>query len=862
MNGKKLKGDMTEREVSPQLPTSGQILGAVVGRLGIRHAELQNRTARRYFSGDLEHLVKESSRDKIIGAIAEVLTGSGLVPSPQVKVDDYRQSALAAMLNWHADHWDLLRSFIRRRTMKVLPSNLPKVWEAYVRLAIIDLALRVSAHLHLAGSSPAALDFLRWTNHRTRGDFLNWKRQQTTLSLEGFAEAVGVTDNTVDAWMYQGVRPSSDNLAKIAKTLADETEGSSAAGIAMELQALYWVSDVTELLREHIGDRATDEAIGQLRRYAEATFHTIDDQFPTENRKEYITVLADLGVGARVAKPLLSVLTEQELDDEWREDLQATGMDWIRRVLSVNLEVYLAEVDDLIQKTEGLFLEDWDVGSPEAYAHYRRSLELRMQGKIHEALAEVEIAAQLDPLDPANHCTLGSVKTSIGIGRGEMALVNEGLNALWLAVTLDPKWILPWTEIGLALHRTGRPAEAVEHLLIVNPECGPLDSRYHRALGSAYWKLGELPEALAAFEASLELDPEETSALLAASEVALLTGDHEKHRRLLRKARHFGADEGTLEFWELLREFGKKDQGKADTAEHDRNIAVMDAVIKLNPADDFAYFTRGLSHFAKGDEDLAIADLDAAIRSNPDHADAHLFRGILFGNRKQWKRVIIDMDELIRLRPDDSEAYYRRGAAYGELDLLDEALVDLGEAIRLHPEHSDAYRCRADCLRYKGEYDKAIVDFDAALELDPKNAAAHVGRGASYRMKGDLDLAIADYDAALRLKPRDPLAHRFRGDAHTANKNYGQAISDCDMALILSPGDPIAYFTRGNAHLFSGELEKAQSDFNSAVDLDPNNGQFIYGRGLARELSGDAEGGGEDFQRARDLGYNVHESEG
>ena len=409
-----------------------------------------------------------------------------------------------------------------------------------------------------------------------------------------------MTDNTVDAWMYQGVRPSSDNLAKIAKTLADETEGSSAAGIAMELQALYWVSDVTELLREHIGDRATDEAIGQLRRYAEATFHTIDDQFPTENRKEYITVLADLGVGARVAKPLLSVLTEQELDDEWREDLQATGMDWIRRVLSVNLEVYLAEVDDLIEKTEGRLLEDWDVGNPKAYAHYRRSLELQLQGKHLEALAEVEIAARLDPLDPANHCTLGSVKTVIGIARDDTALITEGLNDLWLAVKLDPNWILPWTEIGLALHHTGRSAEAVKHLRNVNPECGPVDAKYHGALGAALWKLGELPEALAAFEASLEQDPEETSALLAASEIALLIGDREKHRRFLRRARHFGADEGTLEFWELLREFGKKNQDKADTAEHGLKIAVMDAVIKLSPDDDDAYFTRGLSHFAKG----------------------------------------------------------------------------------------------------------------------------------------------------------------------------------------------------------------------------------------------------------------------
>ena len=560
MNGNEREHDMTEREMTPRLPTSGQILGAVVARLGIRHTELQSRTARRYFSADLEHLVKDSSREKIIAAIAEVLTGSRLVASPQVGVDDHRQSALASMLRWHADHWDLLRSFVRRRTARVLPSNLPKVWEAYVRLAIIDIALRVSAYLHLAGTPPAALDFLAWSRHTTRGTFLNQKRQQTSLSLEEFAEVVGVTDNTVDAWMYQGARPSSDNLAKIAETLADEIEGSDAADIAIELRALYWVSDIAALLAEHIGDRATDEVIGQLRRYAEATYRTIDDQFPAENRSEDLTVLADWGAGSRLAEPLLSALAEQETDEGWREGLRATGMDWIRRVLSVNLGVNLSEVDDLIKKTEGRLLEDWGIGNPAAFAHYRRSMGLQMQGKLSEALAEVEIAARLDPSDPANHFTLGSVKTGIGIARGEEGLIREGLNALWLAVTLDPNWILPWTEIGLTLHHTGRSAEAVEHLRNVNPECGPLDSHYYSALGAAYWKLGELPEALAAFETSLELDPEETSALLAASEIALLSGDDEKHKRYFRRARHFGAEEGTLRIWQLLREFGDKEQ--------------------------------------------------------------------------------------------------------------------------------------------------------------------------------------------------------------------------------------------------------------------------------------------------------------
>ena len=513
--------------------------------------------------------MKDSTRGNIIGAIAEVLTESGFVASPQPREEDYKSApALASMLQWHADHWDLLRSFLRRRTMNVLPNNLPKVWEAYVRIAVIDLALRVASHLHLAGSSPAALDLLGCTNRMSRGDYLNQKRRQAGLSLEDLAQKVKVDDHTVDAWMYHGTRPSNDNLAVLAEKLADHIEGSNPSGITLELRALYWISDVAGLLAEHIGADAVDDAIGRLHRYAEATYRIIEDQFPAEDRTDSLTVLADLGVGARLAKPLLTALIEQETDDEWREDLRSTGMDWVRRILSANLHAHLAEVDDLIRKPDGRLLEDWDVSNAEAYAHYRRSLELRMQGKLREALAEVETAAQLDPLDPANHFTLGSVKTGIGIGNGDTALVNQGLDALWLAVALDPQWILPWTEIGMTLLHTGSPEEAVAHLRNVKPECGPLDSHYYSTLGSAYWKLDRLSEALEAFEAALELDPEETAVLVAAAEISLSIGDAEKHRLYSRRAHHFGADEGTDKLLELLREFGKKDQDSAGTAEH------------------------------------------------------------------------------------------------------------------------------------------------------------------------------------------------------------------------------------------------------------------------------------------------------
>ena len=847
---------MPEREIMPRLPTSGQVIGALATRLGISHPVLQKRTTRRYFAADPERLVKDTSRAQIIGAIAEELTASGLITSSQTRDNNYELGpALVSMLQWHADDWDLFRSFIRRRTMSVLPSHLPKIWGVYVRLAVIDLALRVAAHLHLAGSSPAVLALLDSVSISSRGDYLNRKRQQAGISLEGLAEAVEVTNNSVDGWMYRGVRPSNDNLARIAETLASRIEGSTAANISLELRSLYWISDVAALLSEHIGVEAVAEAIGRLRRYAEETHRTIEDRFTGEDRAADLAVLADLGVGARIAEPLLSALIEQERDDEWREDLRATGIDRIRRVLSINLRVHSDDVDAQLQRNEGRPLEDQDAINSEAHAHYRRSLDLEVRGESDEALAEAERAARLEPLAPAYQFRLGWLKTRSCIWGEETALVDEGLGALWLAVTLDPTWIAPWTEIGATLHHTGRSAEAVVHLRNVKPECGPLDAHYHSTLGAACWKAGDLPRALVAFEASLVLDPEETSALLAASEIALLIGDDEKHRRYLRLARHFGADEGTLEFWELLREFGWEPQENADTAEYDRKIAVMDSVIRLNPADGHAHLTRGLAHFARGDDDMAMSDIDVVLEQDPDNATAYMLRGILFGNRKQWDRMVADMSELIRLRPDDALAHYHRGQAYGEQDALDQALADLCEAVRLDPGLADAYRVRGDCLRYKEEYDGAIGDFDTALRLDPGNAAAHLGRGGAYRMKGDLDQAIADYDAAVLLKPAEPLGYRFRADAHVAKGEYDLVIADCGRVLKLSPHDPIAHFTRGNAHLFNGNLELALADFNAAVESDPTSGRSTYGRGLVRLLMGDDGGAEEDFQLARDLGY-------
>ena len=458
-------------EVAPGLPTSGQILGVLVRSLGLTHHDLGDKTAQRYFSGRLKDRVKETSRAKIISAISETLAASVFAAGPAEGHEDWSNSSrLATVLDWHAVNWDRFRAFLLPRAPLVYPRHLASVWQVYVRLAAIDLALRAAAYTHIAGASPEVLEFLNWTGDTRRGDYLNRKRLDAKIAVNDFAESTGVSVNAVEGWLYDGARPSDDNLVAIAWALTSDADPGERDRLLRELRRLYWASDIAGTLAGFIGTEAVDNITGRLCRYATLLCGIIDEKIDAAVRSEVLDSLAALGSLSEFSGDVLANLVPGEPDEEWKEDLKSAASDWTWRVLATNLDVHQAEVDELIRTTEGRWLKDWDISNPEAYAHYRRFGELQLQGRIHEAIAELEMAARLDPLDPANQFTLGSMKGGMGAKLGNASMIEEGLAACWVAAKLDETWVLPWAEIGLILFSSGKPKEAVEHLSAIAPE--------------------------------------------------------------------------------------------------------------------------------------------------------------------------------------------------------------------------------------------------------------------------------------------------------------------------------------------------------------------------------------------------------
>ena len=171
-----------------------------------------------------------------------------------------------------------------------------------------------------------------------------------------------------------------------------------------------------------------------------------------------------------------------------------------------------------------------------------------------------------------------------------------------MAATLDPNWLLPWTEIGWLLLGSGRPGEAVKHLRSVKPDCGPIDAHYYNALGMALLQLGRHAESLAAFESSLELNPDDPRIAEVAAVVASQSGDTRKANHYTKDARHLGASEGLEWRMEMLKALKPDSPFTVYTEDHDQRIAALNGIILRDPGNAAAYFNRARVYFAKGED--------------------------------------------------------------------------------------------------------------------------------------------------------------------------------------------------------------------------------------------------------------------
>jgi tetratricopeptide (TPR) repeat protein len=225
----------------------------------------------------------------------------------------------------------------------------------------------------------------------------------------------------------------------------------------------------------------------------------------------------------------------------------------------------------------------------------------------------------------------------------------------------------------------------------------------HMDLGMEYYEQGKLDEAIAEFQAAIELKPDNPDA----------------HRNL-------GSAYG--------------EQGKWEEA-----AAAYEQTIKLAPDFGEAYGDLAGVYVNLGRLSEAIATGEKAIELAPGYATAHNNLGTVYRKQGRLDEAIAEYEEAIRLDPDSATPHYNLGNAYYEQGRLDEAIAKWQAATQIDPNHASAHKNLGVAHNEQGRAEEAIIEFETYLQLQPDAPDRKAVEEEIAKLKGPTARPGAEY---------------------------------------------------------------------------------------------------------------------
>lgn len=268
------------------------------------------------------------------------------------------------------------------------------------------------------------------------------------------------------------------------------------------------------------------------------------------------------------------------------------------------------------------------------------------------------------------------------------------------------------------------PALRVESCTAVIRE-GRLD-RHNLAIayttrGNAYWASRHNGDALADYNAALELDPDYAPAYLGRGNAYL------------------------------------------DRRDYSQAVAEYDSALARNPQLIDGWVNRGLAHYTVADLDAALADYNRAAQVQPSLGAIYDFRAAIYLSMRRYDEALADFDRAVGASP--SEPYFLTDACRlraGRLNReIDEARRQCERAVTLSGGSADARFGRALVNLRQDRLQEAWADFDAAQRAEP-SALSLFGRGVAASALHRGAEAQADMANALALDPG--VAERWAGE--------------------------------------------------------------------------------------------------
>ncbi|OJH33642.1 tetratricopeptide repeat protein [Cystobacter ferrugineus] len=283
----------------------------------------------------------------------------------------------------------------------------------------------------------------------------------------------------------------------------------------------------------------------------------------------------------------------------------------------------------------------------------QRGMVMWRQGKLDEAITELEQAKKQDPRDVALAVSLGAIYLEKG-GIARQAQKESEANAgfkeaegnLTQALKLEPSNAEANFYLAQVKAQRGEFEKAIESMKTA-VERASKRADYHFALGLIYRDAKQPGEAIEAWKKTVELDPKRIEAYEALG-----------HAHLAR-------------------------------SEVDDALKAFQAALKVNPKSSQTLASIGDAHFTAMHWRDAVRSYEQALKADPSLTGLYYKLGRAWGEQNQYGKAIDWYTKAIAIAPDNADGWYHLGYAYKEKGKRKDAVKAFREYLSRKPDAQD-----------------------------------------------------------------------------------------------------------------------------------------------------------------------------
>ena len=269
---------------------------------------------------------------------------------------------------------------------------------------------------------------------------------------------------------------------------------------------------------------------------------------------------------------------------------------------------------------------------------------------------------------------------------------------------------------------------------------------------------------------------------------------------------------------------------------------VLEKGLKINPGMASASALLGVALYEMGEYAAAKPHLEAALRANPNDSNAELYLANDLLHLDQLEPAALHLQMLSRREPKNQEVWYLLGKVY--MQLSQQSLAKLSE---IDPNSYLAHEVSGEIMESMNNFDGALLEYKKAVGLAPGKPGTHYRLGNAYWSLLMWDPAKNEFLAELENDPKNCQVHWKLGDILLEQQAEPQAaLSEENKALELCPNSVEAHEDRGRALLKLERYEDAAKDLRLVAAADPGVARphFLLAqayRGLGRSQEAQAE---------------------